>query len=113
MIDTIYQLLYHLSITGNYRGFKQTTVALKLIIEDEDWLLNIGDLCREVARVLGCPDCTVERNIRTVINRVCRNCPKRMIDVAGYHMYAPPNVSEFLSILSNHVLRTCRTSSKR
>jgi hypothetical protein len=113
MIETIYQLLHYLSITGNYRGFKQTVVALKLILENEDWLLNIGELCREVARILGCPECTVERNIRTVINRVWRNCPKRLIEIAGFHMYAPPNVSEFLAILSNHVRRTCRISIEK
>ena len=113
MIETIYQLLHYLSITGNYRGFKQTVVAIKLILEDEDWLLRITDLCDKVSDILGAPYGTVERNIRTVINRVWKNCPKRLIEIAGYHMYAPPNVSEFLDILANHVRRTCRISIEK
>ncbi|MBQ7095818.1 MAG: hypothetical protein IJN80_05165 [Clostridia bacterium] len=110
MTNTIYQLLHHLSATGNYRGFKLTVIALRLVLQDEDWLLQITELCREVARIAGCPECTVERNIRTLINRVWKNCSKRLIEIAGFHMYAPPNVSEFLDILANHIRRTCRVS---
>lgn len=110
MTNTIYQLLHHLSATGNYRGFKLTVVAVKLILEDEDWQLSTTDLCHKVAEIVGCPYDTVERNIRTLINRVWKNCSKQLIEIAGFHMYAPPNVSEFLDILANHIRRTCRVS---
>lgn len=103
----IQDILRKLGITCNYRGYKNTVLAVNLIVSNMDRLEAVTkEVYYEVARQCGCKWSSVERNIRTVVQRVWRINPKMLIDMAGYPMTEPPTVSEFLEIISNYIVRT-------
>lgn len=106
MNTTIQDTLRSIGIHGRYRGHRQAAVALQLMLQDQSGEYDITEvLFAEVARICqGNPDC-IERNIRTVIFRAWRTNRKRLIEIAGYQLIAPPTVSEFLDILANHIRR--------
>ena len=103
----IEDILRGLGITCNYGGYKNTVIAVNLILSNMDRLEAVTkEVYFEVARQCGCKWSSVERNIRTVVQRVWRINPKLLIDIAGYPMTEPPTVSEFLEIIANYILRS-------
>lgn len=106
MQTTIQDTLRSIGIHGRYRGHRQASVALQLMLQDQSEKYDIAEsLFADVARICQCnPDC-IERNIRTVIFRAWRTNRKRLLEIAGYQLIAPPTVSEFLDILANHIRR--------
>lgn len=103
----IQDILRKLGVTCNYRGYKNTVIAVNLIVNNMDRLEAVTkEVYYEVARQCGCKWSSVERNIRTVVQRVWRINPKMLIEMAGYPMTEPPTVSEFLEIISNYIMRT-------
>ena len=104
MQEPIRRTLYHLRITGNYRGTRQLACAVELVLEDDSRLLSvIREIYTPVAERCGCNVETIERNIRTVIFRVWHTRRKALIELAGYPMDAPPTVSEFIAILADYI----------
>lgn len=113
MREIIEQTLHNLSITRNYRGYRCILIAVELILEDEDRMVNmVQDLYVPTARELHCNVHSIERNIRTVINHVWHTNRKLLVKMSGYDLNAPPNVGTFLDIIVNHVMRTCRLHTK-
>ena len=104
MQTTIQDTLRSIGIHGRYRGHRQAAVALQLMLHDHSGTYDITDaLFAEVAQFCQCNQNCIERNIRTVIFRAWRTNRKRLIEIAGYDMAAPPTVSEFLDILANFI----------
>lgn len=110
MKPIIQDQLHRLGISANYVGYFLLTDAIALTLEDESRLLNVTkEIYNPVARLHGCRIDTIERNIRTLIYRTWHMCPKRLIEIAGYPLQAPPTVTEFIDILTVHVRRTLPT----
>lgn len=109
MTETIEQTVRHLGITRNYRGYRQLVLAVWLALEDEDRMLNvINFIYKPVGEQLRCDYRTVERNIRTIINRVWNENDKQLKKLGGDYLQNKPTVSEFIDIIANHVRKTCR-----
>lgn len=106
----IYQELQTLGITANYKGRKQIALSVQLAMEDEDRLHNVvKEIYWVVADQIGCDRSDIERNIRTAIRAAWKTNPKRLQELAGYPMYAPPSSSELLSILTTYFMRRLKS----
>lgn len=66
----------------------------------------IKGIYSEVARRRDCSWSAVERSLRTLVQRVWRVNRALLIEMAGYPLDSPPTVSEFISIVVNHIQRT-------
>lgn len=111
MKEIIEQTLHNLSVTRNYRGYRCVLIAVELVLKDEDCMVNMGlNIYAPTAAILHCNQHSIERNIRTVINRVWSNNKNRLCSIAGFDLKVQPTVSEFLDIIATHVMRTSRLS---
>ncbi|MBQ8894002.1 MAG: sporulation initiation factor Spo0A C-terminal domain-containing protein [Clostridia bacterium] len=108
MKQTISQTLRALGITANYRGYRQLCVAVKLVVLDEDATISVKkNVYIPTAEILHCNHQTIERNIRTVIDRVWRMNRPYLSEMAGYPLDDPPTATEFIDMIANHVRCTC------
>ena len=103
----IYDELQALSITANYKGYRQAALAISLALENEDRLDHvIKEIYWDVADQIGCDRSDIERNLRTVSHRAWKVCRSRLQTIAHYPLSAPPSASEFIAILAVHIKRT-------
>lgn len=99
--DQIYAELLALGITKRYCGCVQTCMAIELAIEDEKRLRSVTEQIYEaVAKRCSVKASNVERNIRTACQRAWRVNRRRLSELAGYPLYAPPAASDFISIIA-------------
>lgn len=105
MENDVMKLLRELGVGKTYCGCRLVVIFVNLAFEDEDRLLSITDTYKEIATKTGTKWTSVERNIRTVVNRAWNKNPQRLIEIACYPMDAPPTVSEFLEIIYNCIAR--------
>ena len=104
---TVQEALRDLGITRNYRGYLRAVTAIELALEKEDRLdAVIKGIYSEVARRRDCSWSAVERSLRTLVQRVWRVNRALLIEMAGYPLDSPPTVSEFISIVVNHIQHT-------
>lgn len=101
IIDDILQAL---GITRNYRGYPHTAYALKLTVEDENRLRAVTkEIYFATAEHFHCHWTSVERNIRTVVQRVRRINPVLLDEMAGFHLITTPTNGEFLGIITAYI----------
>lgn len=94
-------LLSYLGVTPNYVGFLHTAYAVKLAVEDPQYLLCVTKwLYPNVAEHCDTTWQAVERNIRTVISAVWRENPDRLSVLSGTLLRKKPRTAQFLAILS-------------
>lgn len=106
MIDT-QTILHNLGIGKNYKGFRFAYYALMLVLQDEDKLENLKqDVLIPVAMTCGTSYSAVERGLRTVIQRAWFVNPGLLREMARFPLDRQPTVSEFLVIISTHVMRS-------
>lgn len=106
MKTTLNEILYTLGITGKYKGYQMIIIAVELALEDEGRLCSVmKELYQPVAYICACPCHCVEHNIRTAIFHAWRMNKEFLFDIAKYPLYAPPSVSEFITILVSYVQR--------
>ena len=104
MKNIINQQLRQLGITANYRGFRQLVIAIALVTEDEDRLFSMQkEVYSPVAAALHCSDESVERNIRTAINRMWHTNRERYFQIIGYEISTQPTATEFIDAIANAV----------
>ena len=107
MNPIIERALRRLGITGNYRGYRQLAMALALVLEDEDRLYSIQrEVYQVVAAELHCNPDTIERNIRTVLQRVWKTNRAQLNLFAGFDLIEPPKPAEFIDIIANRIRRS-------
>ena len=76
---------------------------------DESRLESVtNEVYRETASHYGCNWSDVERNLRTSVDRAWRINSAYLIKLAGYPMDGPPTASEFVTVISDHIIRTYR-----
>lgn len=105
MTREIQYLIRSLGIGGNYQGYRYVVYAVRLCLEDEDYLLSVSKLLYpEIARTFRTTSCSVERNLRTVVN-VCWERGNRDLleQISLYPLLSRPTTGEFLDILTEHL----------
>ena len=105
-VQTITDDLRALGIGRQYLGYNLTIKAVRMVIADENRLLCIKrGIFQPIAQQEKCDWRTIERNIRTVIQRAWHVKRPYLMELAGYPMRHEPTVTEFVEMLFNHVLR--------
>ena len=103
---TITSDLRSLGIGRPYLGYNITIKAVRMVLIDENRLLCIKQgVFIPLSEQQHCDWRTIERNIRTVIHRAWHVNRPYLSELAGYPMNQEPTVTEFLEILSAHILR--------
>lgn len=98
----IYDVLYRLGVTANYKGFFYLSHAVWLCSQQPQRLLLVTKwLYPQVAEHYETNWKTVERDIRTVTSIAWRSNPQFLSELAGYPLLAKPRAAQFLSILAN------------
>ncbi len=95
-----------LGVGRQYLGYNITIMAVRMVLRDENRLLCIKQgVFLPLSEKQHCDWRTIERNIRTVIHRAWCVNRQYLGELAGYPMSREPTVTEFVEILSAHVLR--------
>ena len=103
---TITQDLRTLGIGRQYLGYNITIKAVRMVIHDENCLLCIKQgIYVPLSQQQHCDWRTIERNIRTIIHRAWCVNREYLGELAGYPMRQEPTVTEFVEMLSAHILR--------
>ena len=103
---TITSDLRSLGIGRQYLGYNITIKAVRMVLIDENRLLCIKQgVFIPLSEQQHCDWRTIERNIRTVIHRAWHVNRPYLSELAGYPMSQEPTVTEFVEILSAHILR--------
>lgn len=107
MTRRIHDTLHILGITHNYRGYRHVEMAILLALEDEDRLESVvKEIYMAVADQCGCNWNSVERNIRTLVQRAWKINAKKIMEMARYPMTVSPKASEFIEIVTNYIRRS-------
>lgn len=105
----ITQDLRALGIGRQYLGYNITITAVRMVLGDENRLLCVKQgLFKPLSEQNHCDWRTIERNIRTVIHRAWNVNRDYLNELAGYPLHQEPTVTEFVEMLSDHVLREYR-----
>ena len=105
MSDPITTQLLTLGIHSTYRGFYYLRHALKLCLQDEDYLLFVYKrLYVDIAKEFRVSRDSVEHCMRTTIT-YCWNNGNRdfLCGIAKYPLLSKPTNSEFIDILYHHL----------
>lgn len=95
-----------LGIGRQYLGYRMTIQAVRMVLNDENCLLCIKQgVFVPISKTQHCDWRTIERNIRTVIHRAWCINRDYLSELAGYPMHQEPTVTEFVEMLSDHILR--------
>lgn len=104
--ETIMNDLRALGIGRQYLGYNITIMAVRMALQDESCLVCIKQrIFLPLSDQHHCDWRTIERNIRTVIHRAWNVNREYLGELAGYPMHHEPTVTEFVEMLSDHVLR--------
>ena len=103
----IQDTLRHFGITRCYKGFRHTTYAIYLAVQDESRLEAITkEIYMETATHFGCKWAAVERNIRTAVEIAWRVNRPLLCELAGYPLRTEPTSSEFIEIIATYIIRS-------
>lgn len=104
--NKIYQELLSLGISMNYVGFWFCAYAIYLVMEDPGAITNITkSVYIPAAKHFGVSQANVERNIRTIIDVVWNENACLLNKYAGYVLLFKPTCSQFISVLSMHIIK--------
>lgn len=104
----VMELLRSLGVGQQYRGFGMAVEAITIAVRRTDALTRVrSNILEPVSYRYGCSWKSVDRNLRTIIQCAWRMNAARLQKLAGYPLRSEPSVSEFLSMMSTHVLRRC------
>lgn len=102
----ISDLLLSLGVGRQYLGHNITVQAVSMVMADENCLLCVKQgIFIPIAVQRKCDWRTIERNMRTVIHRAWTLNADQLTELAFYPLRREPTVTEFLDILSSHIMR--------
>ena len=102
--ENLYDLLYQLGVSANYKGFFHAAHAVTLCMQQQECLLMVTKwLYPDVARHYGTNWKAVERNIRTVSAIAWERNRPLLESLAQRHLEKCPRSTEFLAILFHAV----------
>ncbi len=95
-----------LGIGWQYRGYKLIIHAVQRAAMNEDRLFAVREeIYIPIANHFSMDWRNIERNIRTVIHRAWQVNRDYLCKLAGYELQREPSVTQFLEMLTAHVLR--------
>lgn len=95
-----------LGIGRQYLGYNIAIQAVRMVLLDENRLLSVKQgILVPLSQQQHCDWRTIERNIRTIIHRAWCVNREYLSELAGYPMQHEPTVTEFVEMLSDHILR--------
>ena len=101
----IERLIRSLGIGATYRGYRYLSYAIKLCLQDENYLLSVSKLLYpQIARAFNTSSSSVERDLRTVI-KVCWERGNRTFlhKIAMHQLDTRPTVGEFIDIIVGYI----------
>ncbi len=105
-VQRIMDVLRKMGIGRQYLGYNLIIKAVRMVIADNNCLLCVKRrIFIPLAEEEHCDWRTVERNIRTAIRRGWKVNKEYVIVLARYPLQQEPTVTEFLEIISNHVMQ--------
>lgn len=100
-------ILQELGVTKNYKGYYQLKLAIQFALEDDFRLQAVTkEIYELVAEKCGCHHYSVDRNIRTILQRIWRKDPEKLCQTAMYKLDAEPSASELISIIVANIQRS-------
>ncbi len=112
-LSRIYSELQLLGVTPNYKGYRQTALAVELALQNEESLSHITKgVYKAVAAQTGCTKFSVERNIRTAAHVAWEINPARLAALAGYPISSAPSALGLVTILVSHIQRAQPASTE-
>jgi len=106
VIIAIQSTLRCFGITRRYKGYLYLCHCIELAVANDFRLSAITkEIYMAAAAAYDCEWRTVERNIRTLAARAWRVNAPLLEQLAGYSLESAPSASEFIEILTTHVLR--------
>ena len=104
--QTIVRDLRTLGVGRQYLGYNITIMAVRMVLTDENRLTCLKKgIFIPLSEQQHCDWRTIERNIRTVVRRAWNVNQPYLTELAGYPLHNEPTVTEFLEMLSAHILR--------
>lgn len=106
-MDRTRALLLDLGIRSTIRGFHFLLYALKLCLQNEDYLLSVyKDLYVDVAIRFGTTRDNVEHCVRTAVSSCWYKGNRNLLNrITGYELKHKPANGEFIDILYNYLTR--------
>ena len=102
----IRETLRSLGIGRQYLGYSITLQAITMVMQNENCLLCVKTgIYLPLSLQRRCDWRTIERNMRTVIHRAWTLNPDQLMALSDYPLHREPSVTEFLDIVSSHILR--------
>ena len=104
----IYDLLYSLGVTANYKGFYYTAYAVCLCAQEPQKLMSVmKSVYPDVADYFGTNVRAVERLIRRTLQYVWEINPQRISKLFGREIDNRPKPVHFLAALTKEAFPTC------
>jgi two-component system response regulator (stage 0 sporulation protein A) len=102
---SLQEVLRPLGITRRYTGFEQLEQAIEIVANDQD---AIGSIRKRIFYPISeryyCDWKSVERNVRTLVDRAWKVNPQYLEKLAGYPLNRKPTAIDFVDIVAQHVL---------
>lgn len=103
---TTEQLFWSLGVHMGTIGCRRAIAVVEWVLENEDRLSHlVVQVYTPIACQYGCTWKAVERSLRTVIRRACKQNPDLMNQLAGYPLEKPPKAGEFLEMVYTYMSR--------
>ena len=98
-------LLRKCRFSKRYRGYQELEECIRLIRNDEERLLCITEVYKDVGNSFRISWSGVERNIRTLINVSWKSGGKEYLENAiGVKLYEKPTVCELIEMLACYLI---------
>lgn len=98
------EILYKLGITLRYKGYWYISYSMKLLLRDENYLLNLSaSLYSEIAKHYNVSIHSVEYDIRTAIIVAWEANPELLEEIAKVKLYKAPANKDFLESLLSFI----------
>ena len=102
MEEKLYRLLYALGLSANYRGFYCILSAVKIAACDPGALTEITkQIYQPIARQRGISWKSVERNIRTCVDRIWSTNLLKLQQLTGWSAPYKPTSAQFIATLAH------------
>lgn len=91
------EFLIRAGLSSHYKGFKYLAHAIKLVREDDSWLINVTKkLYPELARIYDSNWVTVERDMRILVEKAWNKNAPELLKKIGYQSDYKPYTREFI-----------------
>ena len=99
------KILVKCRFSKRYMGYRELKEGVRIVVEDENELLRLTGIYQKVAERFSVSKESVERNMRTVINRSWDNGGREPLEkLCGGKLYDKPSNGEVLEIISYYII---------